>query len=261
MIRAAMLLALICAPALAQTPEPTPTPEPAPVPTLAPTPDPICIAAGLAEDTVEVKVNYSGARVVLFASTPDAAPGAQLGVALIGPNARHEVIRRTHDGEQRFEFVSAPSVYSIGIEKGLINGATPELMAEAGLNAANSAMPKQQDLASPELASWRGAFVELKMEQGLYAIDDGAIETVDGGLRRARIALPGNAPPGDYIVRAALFRAGKPVCRTDRMLHLQRGGMEATLYDLSRRHGFAYGLLAVIVGAGIGGLAAWIGRK
>src|SRR5262245_43771734 len=101
------------------------------------------IAAGLAEDTVEVKVNYSGARIVLFATAPAGdSEGTGLAVALIGPPESQRVIRRTPTGEKRFEFVNAPSVFAIGAEPQVAGAVPPEVMIESGLNAAAAAMPR-----------------------------------------------------------------------------------------------------------------------
>jgi uncharacterized protein (TIGR02186 family) len=226
-------------------------------------PAPPPIVAGLAEDTVEVKVNYAGARIVLFATAPaneNASSG--LAVALIGPSAPAEVIRRKPTGgEERFDFLTAPVVFAIGAEPSVAGTIPPDIMIEAGLNAAAAAMPRADQLQSPDLDMWRGAFVELKMAQGLYSFDTTTIERLDGGLRRAKIKLPANAPPGDYKVRAVSFRNGHVVGMTEKTLTLVRGGMDATLFDLSRRHGFIYGFLAVLLGVTVGGIAAWIGRR
>jgi uncharacterized protein (TIGR02186 family) len=220
------------------------------------------IAAGLAEDTVEVKVNYSGARIVLFATAPAGdSEGTGLAVALIGPPVSQQVIRRTPAGERRFEFVRAPSVFAIGAEPQVAGSVPPEVMIESGLNAAASAMPRADQLNSPDLGAWRAAFVELKMNEGLYSFDDTTIERLDGGLRRARILLPANAPPGDYRVRAVAFRNGQRIGETERTLTLVRGGMDATLFDLSRRHGFIYGFIAVLLGVLVGAVGAWVGRR
>lgn len=220
------------------------------------------ISAGLAEDQVEVKVNYSGARIVLFATAPsDENESSGMAVALIGPSEPAKVIRRTPTGEQRFEFVAAPSVFAIGAEPQVVETVSPDVMIEAGLNAAASAMPRADRLQSPDLAAWRAAFVELKMEEGLYSFDDTTIERLEGGLRRARIVLPPNAPPGDYRIRAVAFRNGQRIGETEKTLTLVRGGMDATLFDLSRRHGFVYGFVAVLLGAIVGAIGAWLGRR
>jgi uncharacterized protein (TIGR02186 family) len=250
----ALALLALAQPASAQLSEAPRRPAPAPTPVFV---------AGLAEDQVEVKVNYAGARIVMFATAPANETGSSgLAVALIGPSAPAEVIRRKPTGgEERFDFVAAPVVFAIGAEPQVAGTIPPDIMIEAGLNAAASAMPKADKLQSPDLDMWRSAFVDLKMSQGLYSFDTTTIERLDGGLRRARIRLPANAPPGEYKVRAVAFRDGHIVGMSDKTLTLVRGGMDATLFDLSRRHGFIYGFLAVLLGTIVGGIAAWIGRR
>ena len=221
------------------------------------------ITAGLAEDSVEVKVNYSGARIVVFATAPAIdGPSSGLAFALIGPGAPAKVIRRTPAGrEERFDFVTAPMVFAIGAEPQIAGGIAPDVMIQAGLNAAAAAMPRADKLMSPDLEAWRAAFVDLKMAQGLYSFDTATIDRYPGGMRRAKIRLPPNAPPGEYKVRTVAFRNGQAIGQTENTLTLQRGGMDATLFDLSRQHGVIYGFLAVLLGVIVGSIAAWVGRR
>lgn len=220
------------------------------------------IAAGLAEEQVEVKVNYSGARIVLFATSPGADdPATGFAVALIGPPIDQSVVKRTPTGEQKFEFVTAPSVFAIGAEPIVAQTVAPDTMIESGLNAAASAMPRASQMMSPDLPAWRAAFVDLKMSAGLYTLDETTIEKLDGGLRRARIILPPNAPPGDYKVRAVAFKDGHRIGETTKTLTLVRSGLDATLFDLSKSHGFVYGFLAVLAGTLFGAAAAYFGRR
>jgi uncharacterized protein (TIGR02186 family) len=224
--------------------------------------DPPFMAAGLAENTVEVKVNYTGSRIVLFATAPQPENETSgLAIALIGPMAPQRMIHRTAAGDQTIEFVAAPLVFAVGAEPQVARTVQPDVMIEAGLNAQTSAMPRSDQLMSPDLDLWRQAFVNLKMEQGLYSFGQATIERLDGGLRRAKIALPTNAPPGEYRIRAVAFRNGQPVGESEQVLTLVRTGLDATLFDLSRQHGFIYGFVAVLLGCLVGGAAAWFGRK
>jgi uncharacterized protein (TIGR02186 family) len=247
-IAAALLAVLLSAPNAFAQPGEGPPPPP--------------ITAGLAEERIEVKVNYSGTRVVLFVTPPaNENETSGMAVALIGPSTPQRVIRRTPQGEERFECVAAPTIFAISAEPQVIGTVAPEVMIESGLNAAASAMPRSSDLTSPDLDEWRRAFVDLKVDQGLYLFSDTTIERLDGGLRRARIALPPDAPPGEYRVRAVAFRNGQRVGEVERVLTLVRGGLDATLFDLSRQHGAIYGFLAVLMGAIVGAVAAWVGRR
>lgn len=219
------------------------------------------VASGLADEEVEVKINYSGAEVILFVAAPPSDEADGMAVALIGPRLPHTITQNTDAGERSFSFVSAPTVFAIGAEPQVAETTEPQALIDAGLNAATAAIPPEDQIDAPDLPLWRAAFVELKMEQNLYSLDETIIERLDGGLRRARMSLPPNAPPGDYLVRAVVFENGQPVGSTEQVLTLVRGGMEATLYDLASNHGVVYGFLAVLIGIFVGSVAAWTGRR
>jgi uncharacterized protein (TIGR02186 family) len=134
-------------------------------------------------------------------------------------------------------------------------------MIEAGLNAQATALPRVDQLLSPKLRSRREAFVDLKMERGLYTFGDADFKHFEGGLRRASIGLPVNAPPGEYSVRAVAFRDGRVVGEARQNFTLARTGLDETLFDLSRQHGLIYGFVAVLLGVVAGGIGAWFGRR
>lgn len=220
------------------------------------------MAAGIAQDVIEVEVNYSDSRVTVFAAMPQPEnPTSGIAVALVGPIVPHRMIRRTAAGDERIEFVGAPQVFAVGAEPAVTASVAPETMIEAGLNAQATALPRLDQLLSPDLRAWREAFVGLKMDQGLYTFGDANFKRFEGGLRRASIALPVNAPPGEYSVRAVAFRDGRMVGESRQSFTLARTGLDETLFDLSQQHGLIYGFVAVLLGALVGGVAAWLGRK
>jgi len=220
------------------------------------------LAAGIAEDVIDVEVNYSDSRVIVFAAIPQPENATSgIAVALVGPVVPHRMIRRTPTGEERIEFVAAPQVFAVGAEPVVTASVSPDTMIQAGLNAQASALPRLDQLLSPELGAWREAFVGLKMDEGLYTFGEATFRRFEGGLRRATIELPLNAPPGEYSVRAVAFRDGRVVGESRQRLTLARTGLEATLFDLARQHGLIYGFVAVLLGVAVGGVAAWLGRK
>ena len=220
------------------------------------------LAAGIAEEVINVEVNYSDSRVIVFAAIPQPENATSgIAVALVGPVVPHRMIRRTPLGEERIEFVAAPQVFAVGAEPVVTASVSPDTMIQAGLNAQASALPRLDQLLSPELGAWREAFVGLKMDEGLYTFGEATFRRFEGGLRRATIGLPLNAPPGEYTVRAVAFRDGRVVGESRQRLTLARTGLEATLFDLARQHGLIYGFVAVLLGVAVGGIAAWLGRK
>ena len=220
------------------------------------------MAAGISEDKIDVEVNYSDSRVIVFASIPQPENETSgIAVGLFGPMAPQKMIRATKSGEQTIDFVAAPLVLALGAEPVVASTVSEDTMIEAGLNAQATALPNLNQLMSPDLPDWRAAFVNLKMDQGLYTFGNTQFRHFEGGLRRATIDLPKNAPPGEYTVRAVAFRDGRVVGESRQAFTLARSGLDATLFDLSRQHGLIYGFVAVLLGVLVGGVAAWLGRK
>jgi uncharacterized protein (TIGR02186 family) len=220
------------------------------------------LPAGLAEDSIEVKINYSGARIVLFAGSPaseDATTG--LAVALIGPTRPTTVVRNVEGEQTRFQFVSAPAVFVTGAEDRVRDTVDQATLAAAGLDPGASAIPQRSQADNPDLAAWRAALVGLKARQDDYLPSGATIERLEGGLRRARMRLPPDSPPGRYRVRAVMFQDGRPIGQAEHVLTLVRGGMDATMYDLATKHGLAYGFIAVVLGVVVGGAAIFVGRR
>ncbi|MEM6627353.1 MAG: TIGR02186 family protein [Pseudomonadota bacterium] len=220
------------------------------------------IAAALAEDSVEIDVDFDGARVTLFGVSNAADdPDAAFVVALVGPSRPHAIVRNTPNGEERFEFVSAPSVLAVAAEPSIAEIVSPDALIRAGVNARYAAKPAPQDMTRTDLDVWRTAFADLKTEAGLFSGDMDGVRRLEGGLLRADIDLPAEAPAGEYDVRAFVFRDGEMVGEFHTPLYLERKGAESFLYNLSRDRGVLYGLIAVLVGVGVGGLGAYFGRR
>lgn len=220
------------------------------------------MSAGLAEDIIELRVNYTDSRIVLFATTPQPQNETSgMAVALIGPISPQKMIRNTTAGAKTIEFVAAPQVFMFGAEPQVKASVEADTLTEQGLTAKALIIPEPDQLVSPEIDAWQAAFVKLQQDRGLYDVAHTSIERLDGGLRRIRIQLPTNAPPGEYRVRAVAFRDGHPVGESQQRLTIIRSGLDATLFDLSRQHGLIYACLAVLMGCLVGGAAAWFGRR
>jgi hypothetical protein len=222
---------------------------------------PAPLASGLAEETVEVKVNYSGAHVTLFVSAPDLPPGTGFVVALFGPPISQTIIANDPDRRRRAVFPTASAVFARAADPGFLSRLPPAALDAAGLGSQSASGPLQAAASPSEAARWRNAFMRLKQNEGLYVADIAEIDDLGSGLRRARIGLPSDAPPGDYRVRAAAFDKGRIIAMSDNRFTLVRSGLDETLFELATRHGVVYGFLGLVLAGVIGGAAAWAGRR
>lgn len=220
------------------------------------------LAAALAEPTVEVDVDYAGARVTLFAvSDLSDDPNVAYAVALVGPRRAYAITRHDSPEKERFEFVSAPAVLAVAAEENLLDIASPEALMRANIHARYAAKPAPDGMEDPQLDEWREAFAALKSEQGLFAWIPDGVERLNGGLIRADIDLPAAAPPGDYDVRIFMFRAGVLEAEAEAPLELIRKGAENALFDLAHARPLLYGLSAVGMGALVGLAGALMNRR
>jgi hypothetical protein len=220
------------------------------------------MASGLANEVLLVDLASTQSSVVLFAAplaAEDATTG--IGVALIGPSEAMTLTRNRPDRPTRFDFAAAPRVFVAGIEAQVMDSLAPEMVRNAGLDPASMAIPRQGDLSDPVIETWRQSLVTYQMQQGRYLKDGVQIDRLEGGLRRARLQLPPNSPPGEYLIRAVVFQEGKPIARSDKVLTLARSGADATLYALATQHGLIYGFVAILMATCVGGIASVIGRR
>ena len=108
---------------------------------------------------------------------------------------------------------------------------------------------------------WRRAVVRLKEADHLYDVADHGVRFVDKGLFRAEIALPAEAPIGQYDVRILLFQNGQPVSEKDRTLTVEKVGVERGLYLWAHRGPWSYGLAAMAFALSAGWAASTAFRR
>jgi uncharacterized protein (TIGR02186 family) len=103
--------------------------------------------------------------------------------------------------------------------------------------------------------------VRLKEAQHLYAVDERGVRFVDRGLFRAEIALPAEAPIGQYDVRILLFQNGQPVSEKDRTLTVAKVGLERGLYLWAHERPWSYGLVSMAFALAAGWAASSAFRR
>ena len=140
---------------------------------------------------------------------------------------------------------------------------TIELVASTRLA---SAVP-----AGADPSEYRAALVRLRHAQGLYSESVSTIRrgggvsqqltVYQGGLFRAVVFLPANAPIAEYHADTYLFRAGKLISSARVPIRITRVGVERRIHDLAANASFFYGLLTVLVALGAGWVAAFAFRR
>lgn len=108
-------------------------------------------------------------------------------------------------------------------------------------------------------------FIELKERDKLYHLYPGGVQITSAGAdasqAQASFHLPSRIKPGTYHVALWVLRNGKVLEKRTAIFDVKLGGMPAVLQNLAKRHGVAYGLLAVAVAMTVGMLTGIVFRR
>lgn len=242
---------------------------------------PARIAAALTEDVVEIRSDFAGAELVVFGAVEGLEPGDDIVIAVRGPERDLRVMKKRrvlgiwiNAAPVRFEDV--PTYYAVAATRPLETFASFASLRRNRLGADHVRLsaPETERTETllgvtgvtvselgPEIVDYREAVVRSKTRQGLFAQSGGGVESLEGGLFIARVALPSGAPTGRYDVDVYLFRDGGPIATRRTQLTVAKAGFERVVFDLAHGQPLAYGLLAVIMAALAGWAAAAVGGR
>jgi uncharacterized protein (TIGR02186 family) len=243
---------------------------------------PAAVSAALTETRVEVNSGFRGARIVLYGAVFDPlARPSDVVVIVRGPEQPVRIARKTRVlglwvNGRPVVFRGAPGFYIAASTRPLDEIARFAELRRLGAGVDYLAIqaPAEQrietrygirDMVVSRLGSdyldWRRAVVRLKEQGGLYAVNEHGVRFVDQGLFRAEIALPAEAPIGEYQARIVLFQNGKPVSEKLRTLTVAKVGVERGLYLWAHRRPWSYGLAAMAFALGAGWAASRAFRR
>jgi uncharacterized protein (TIGR02186 family) len=89
----------------------------------------------------------------------------------------------------------------------------------------------------------------------------GGLTMYQGGLFRAVVRLPANAPIARYHADTYLFREGRLISSQRIPISISRVGIERRIHDLATTASWAYGILTVLLALFAGWIAALLFRR
>lgn len=231
------------------------------------------LPAAVAEERITVSSDYRGSYITVFGVNPDRRARGNVVVVVRGPNERVTVMRKQRvfgllvNGDP-VRFSEAPAFFAVLSNEPLNSITTPLLIHRYQLDPAASA---QLESAVPDAdpSAYRAALVRLRRSQGLYQIYDGpptpedrsGLTNYPGGLFRAVVRLPANAPIAEYVADAYVFRDGRLVSSQRIPIGFARVGIEGLIHNMATQFSFLYGVLVVLIALGAGWLAALLFRR
>ena len=221
--------------------------------------------------SIEIRYSFTGAQLLLFGAilypggrTPSRA--ADVVVVLKGPVEpilvrEKQKIAGIWINADSNRFRSAPSYYAVASSKPireLVDERTAAIyemgLQDLQLSPGGGALPDKE-------RRFEAGLLELRKRQRLYAEHSRGVEISDGVLYRARISIPSQVPVGTYTAETFLIDRGKVIAAATRDIEIGKSGFERFVALAAERHGFLYGLAAVLMSLGLGWLAAWAFRK
>lgn len=202
------------------------------------------LPAGVAEEQITVSSTYGGSFVTVFGVNPDRRGRGDIVVVLRGPNEAATVMRKRRvlglwiNGDP-VHFAGAPSFFAVLSNRPLGDIANAQSIWRHQLDPAASAELASAVPAGGDPSAYRGALVRLRRHQGLYqwysrpprpGVRVG-LTTYRGGLFRAVVRLPANAPIDEYHADTYLFRDGRLISRQRIPITVSRIGFERTIHD------------------------------
>ena len=238
---------------------------------MAQAPQPVLVP-DISARSIEIRYSFSGAQLLLFGAI--LYPGgrvprnpANVIVVLKGPvepilvREKQKIAGLIWMNSDSNRFRSAPSYYAVASSapvRQLVDERTAAIyelgLQDLQLSPGGGALPDKE-------RRFESGLLELRERHGLYAEHPHGVEISQGVLYRARIAIPSQVPVGTYTAETFLVADGKVIAAATREIEIDKSGFERFVALAARRHGFLYGLAAVILSLGLGWAAAMAFRR
>lgn len=224
------------------------------------------LPAAVAEEEITVSSDYRGSYITVFGVNPDRRGRGDVVVVVRGPNEGAVVMRKRrvfglwiNGGPVRFS--QAPSFFAVLSNRPVRQIASPQSIWRYQLDPAASAQLASAVPAGGDPSAYRAALVRLRRTQGLYQWysgqprpeERGGLTMYRGGLFRAVVRLPANAPIAQYHADTYVFRDGRLISAQRIPIGIARVGIERRIHDLATNVSWLYGLATVMLAL----LAGW----
>jgi uncharacterized protein (TIGR02186 family) len=232
------------------------------------------LPAAVAEEQITVSSDYRGSFVTVFGYNPDRRGRGDIVVVVRGPAQSAAVMRKRRvlglwiNGSP-VRFSEAPSFFAVLSNRPLRSIAEPQAIWRYQLDPAASAHLASAVPAGADPSAYRAALVRLRRAQGLYQEysgraspeQRGGLTMYQGGLFRAVVRLPANAPIAQYHADTYLFRDGRLISSQRIPITISRVGVERRIHDLATRASWLYGVVTVLLALAAGWVAAFFFRR
>jgi uncharacterized protein (TIGR02186 family) len=219
------------------------------------------IVAGLSQNRVSITADFDGSEILIYGAVKREAPvpdkPMEVIVTVEGPSAPLTIREKSRRfgmwiNTSSVNIDAAPSFYAISTTGPLrqIISDTENLRYKVTIPSMISAIGIASETDTPD--DFITGLLRIRLGEGRYRLDQGAVEFAEETLFRADVALPANLTDGEYRVRIFLTRGGRVVDHQERVIGVRKEGMERFIYNMAKDWplvtGIASVLMAVVAG-------------
>jgi uncharacterized protein (TIGR02186 family) len=220
---------------------------------------------------IDIQYSFSGEELLLFGAIlypgqrlPD--DRADIVVVLKGP-VRSIIVREKERvagiwvNADSLRLRTLPGFYAIGSSRPIDELIDERTAAIYELGLRNLSMSPTGFSEPRRLARFELGLIDLYRRVGLFYESPTAVEISEGVLYRARIPVPARVPVGTYRAETYLISKGRVLAVASRDVEIRKTGFERFVALAAQRHGFLYGLAAVLLSLILGYAASAIFRR
>ena len=220
---------------------------------------------------IEIQYSFTGEELLLFGAI--LYPGQRLPddrtdivVVLKGP-VRPIVLREKQRvagiwvNASSIRLRTSPGFYAIGSSRPIDKLVDERTAAIFELGLDNLSMSPAGFSEAKKLARFEAGLIDLYRRAGLFYENPRAVEISEGVLYRARIPVPARVPVGTYRAETYLISRGRVIAVASRDVQIRKAGFERFVALAAERHGFLYGLTAVMLSLILGYGASALFRR
>ena len=220
---------------------------------------------------IDIQYSFTGEELLLFGAI--LYPGQRLPddrtdivVVLKGP-VRPIILREKQRvagiwvNASSIRLRTSPGFYAIGSSRPIDKLVDERTAAIFELGLDNLSMSPAGFSEAKKLARFEAGLIDLYRRAGLFYENPRAVEISEGVLYRARIPVPARVPVGTYRAETYLISRGRVIAVASRDVQIRKAGFERFVALAAERHGFLYGLTAVMLSLVLGYGASALFRR
>jgi uncharacterized protein (TIGR02186 family) len=241
-----------------------------PLPAAAQAADPRLVP-DVSSRAIDIQYSFTGEELLLFGAIlypgqrlPD--DRADIVVVLKGP-VRPVILREKRRvagiwvNANSLRLRTSPGFYAIGSSRPIDKLVDERTAAIFELGLSNLSMSPTGFSEAKKLERFEGGLIDLYRRMGLFYENPAAVEITEGVLYRARIPVPARVPVGTYRAETYLISRGRVLAVASRDVQIRKAGFERFVALAAQRHGFLYGLTAVLLSLALGWGASAVFRR